>query len=944
MGWFAVLFILTTGVAGGLIYSVVRDAVEDNIHSELTSATDAIRSMVQTAAKVSVRNRLRAIAEKNIDILTELQFEIRSGNMTEAEAKGLAERLLLSQTIGETGYIYCVTSKGILDVHPSPSLRGSDVSTNWLSQKQAEQLSGYLEYDWANPGEKQARAKALYMEYFEPWDWIVSVSSYREEFYTLVDIDDFRSGVESFMLGDSGYVFIMTGKGEIVVHPWLMGDVSQAMDASGRLLFKEILFLRNGQLTYLWKDPASEKPRKKLMFFRYLPELDWIVGSTSYLDEVYVPLIRLRNIMLLAAFFSILFIIPLGYYLGRSFSRPISRLTAKMRDADKGDFSIRADSDARGEVGELATHFNQYIMRLEDFRDELRAEIEERIRTEMQLKLFAKVFENALEGISITDKGGDIMAINPSFTTITGYTASEALGQNPRILKSDRHNPEFYEEMWDSLKEKGTWQGEIWNRRKNGESYPELLSITTIKGDDGGIVNYVAMFHDLSDMKLKDDKIEYQVYHDGLTGLPNRILAMDRLGVSISHASRTETKVAVFSIDLDNFKKINDFLGHTQGDMLIQFVADRLVALCKEEDTVARLGGDEFLLLVDEVSDELEIVELAEKLLSAFNESFMVMEHELFVTPSIGVTLYPDDGEDPVTLVKNADMAMYQSKAKGKNTYFLFTEEMNARISQRLRLESDMRQALKDDEFTVYFQPKVALRNGEVEGMEALVRWHKSDGTVISPIDFISLAEETGLIVPLGAFVLDASCKGMQVLEGIECSSIKISVNLSPLQFEQEDLVDMILSTLKQYGLPPSRLELEITESTLMTDIETSVAKLNQLVDAGISISIDDFGTGYSSLYYLKTFPINVLKIDQSFIRDITKDESDAQIVETIILMAHNLGISVVAEGVETKEQLDLLNSFGCELVQGYYYSRPLPLEEVIAYLSTENGVCLIKS
>jgi len=310
------------------------------------------------------------------------------------------------------------------------------------------------------------------------------------------------------------------------------------------------------------------------------------------------------------------------------------------------------------------------------------------------------------------------------------------------------------------------------------------------------------------------------------------------------------------------------------------------------------------------------------------------------VTPSIGVTLYPDDGVEAETLIKNADMAMYQSKAKGKNSYFLFTQEMNERISRRLQLESDMRQALKDQEFTVYFQPKISVKSGAVMGMEALVRWVKSDGTVVSPADFIPLAEETGLIVPLGDFVLEHSCKAMQVFDGVGCTDITVSVNLSPVQFEQEDMVDMILDSLKQNGLSPSKLELEITESTLMTDIGATVDKLNLLSANGISVAIDDFGTGHSSLYYLKNFPIDVLKIDQSFVRDITDDMSDAQIVETIILMARNLGLKVVAEGVETRAQLELLEAFGCEMIQGYYYSRPLPLEEVIVYLQSQSATC----
>ena len=943
MGWFYFLFIMTTLIAGGVIYSMVRDTVEENILTELHGSTEAIHSMVETAARVSVRNRLRAIAEKNIDILTELDSEARDKSLTEDEAKVIAEKILLSQRIGETGYIYTMNSQAQVEVHPEPGVRGRDMSDHWLGKRQVDVLTGYLEYDWANPGEETARPKALYMDYFAPWDWIVSVSSYREEFSSLIDIEDFRSSVEAFRLGKSGYAFILNGDGEMIIHPWLEGDVSKSADADGAAVFKKMMSLRNGQFYYSWMDPDKNEPRQKLMVFRSLPEFDWVVASASYLDEVYAPLDRLRNVMLVAGFLAILLIFPVAYYLGSSITRPLTRLARSMSAAEKGDLSVRADTEAHGEVGELATRFNQYMTKLSVFRDELKGEIDERTRAELQLKLFAMVFENALEGISITDKEGLIVAVNPSFTTITGYTAEEVIGKNPSVLKSNRHEPDFYSGMWTSLKENGSWQGEIWNRRKNGESYPEILSISSVHNDVGELTNYVAVFHDISDMKLKDEQIEHQAYHDALTGLPNRILVADRLGVAIAHAKRAGTKVAVLFLDLDNFKKINDSLGHSLGDMLIQSVAKRLLGEFRDADTIARLGGDEFLIVVENVADEREVVELADRLLRAFDESYIIKGNELFVTTSVGVTLYPEDGSTPDILIKNADMAMYQSKAKGKNAYFLFTEEMNERVAKRINLENDMRQALKERQFTVYFQPKVNQRTGAVTGMEALVRWVKPDGTIVSPVEFIPLAEETGLIVPLGEFVLEASCKAMQIFDGVGCGDIKVSVNLSPIQFEQEDLVEMVIDNLERNGLASSRLELEITESTLMTDVQTSIAKLNLLVDHGISIAIDDFGTGHSSLYYLKNFPIDVLKIDRSFVRDITEDVSDAQIVETIIMMAHNLGMTVVAEGVETKEQLELLDSFGCKTIQGYYYSKPLPLEEVIEYLQNVAPVCDLK-
>jgi len=944
MGYFSLFFVLSMAVFGGAVYSVMRTTLLENIHRELESSTEAVRAMVQTATEVSVRNRLRAIAEANLSILAELEAEVRSGTVTLQEAQARARTILLSQSVGESGYVFVMDDRGVVVIHPDDALVGRDYGDEWIGEEQTRRLRGYMEYDWANPGEVRARPKAMHMEFFEPWGWIVSVSAYRGEFATLVDVGDFRDGVKAIRAGDSGYPLILGYDGTIIYHPWLKGNVTHMVDASGNTLFQDIRRIGNGELTYSWLDPGAQTPRDKLMLFRTLPELGWIVVSSSYLDEVYAPLRTLGTIILTAILLTLLLALPLGYFLGLSISRPITSLMDRMRDADGGDATVRADENARGELGAMARHFNRYMARLEDFRDELRGEIDERTRAERRLRLFEKVFENALEGISITDMSGVILAVNPAFTTITGFKPEEVIGKNPRVLKSDRHEPDFYGEMWKSLKARGSWHGEIWNRRKNGEPYPEILSISSIRDDSGQPVNYVAVFHDISDLKQRDRQIEHQAYHDSLTGLPNRSLVLDRLKMAISQAGRTGSRVAVFFIDLDNFKKVNDSLGHARGDTLLKAVAERLGAMRGTEDTVARQGGDEFLVVAANIQEEREVVALAERLLHTFDEPFAVDGHELYVSASVGVALYPDDGGDPAELVKNADIAMSQSKARGRNGFFLFTEEMNERISRRMQLENDMRRALREREFTVYFQPKVDLNTGRVSGLEALVRWIKPDGTVVSPGDFIPLAEETGLIVPLGEFVLDASCKAMQVLEGVGCSSLPVAVNLSPIQFGQDDLVERVMANLERGGLPASRLELEITESTLMTDVQSSVAKLDQLVEQGISISIDDFGTGYSSLYYLKTFPIHALKIDSSFVRDITEDESDAKIVETVVLMARTMGIEVVAEGVETREQLDLLASFGCATVQGFYYSRPLPLEDVVRYLLGEEGICMLRS
>ena len=934
MWWFsfAIGFIILT--AGLVIESLIENNIKKTITGELTSSTIAIQKMIETALDVAVCNHLRGIAEKNVAILNSLQQDVLSGKMTLNNAQQFAKKILLSQPIGETGYIYVLSGKGRVAVHPHTKMQGRDMANHWLAKTQMAQREGYLEYDWKNPGEDKDHPKALYMAYFEPWDWIVSVSSYRDEFQFLFNINDVRPGVQSFRFGKTGYPFILDSNGQFLIHPVFSGNVTDKdVPATGRHVFEKMLAEKNGQLTYLWKEPDSNKLREKLVSFHYIPELKWIVAASANLDEINAPVYTLRKIMVATLFFTLLLILPISFYLGSLITNPLTRLAGKMNAANDGNFDIRAEEDAHGEIGDLARYFNSYMASLQLTHTKLHEEIKERAQAEIQIKLFAKVYENTLEGISITDEKGQIIAINSAFSTITGYSEEEVLGQNPRVLKSDRHDKEFYSRMWKRITTKGQWVGEIWNRRKNGEAYPEILSISSIRDDEGEITHFVAVFHDISEMKLQQEQIKHQAYHDALTGLPNRLLARDRLTMAIANAKRNRCRLAVFFLDLDNFKNVNDSLGHATGDLLLQKVAKRLQHLLREEDTVARLGGDEFLILVTNIQSNTEITALSNRLLAGFRKPIIAENHELFVTISIGIAFYPEDGTDEGTLIKNADVAMYQSKSRGKNKHHFFTSELSEHAARRFQLETELRQALDRNEFTLHFQPQVEPKNNQVTGVEALVRWIKQDGTLVSPIDFIPLAEETGLIIPIGKFVLKESCKAIMTLHEKGYSQMSIAVNLSPLQFRQNDIVECVLNTLKNAGVSPSHLELEITESTMMTDLEDSVIKLNILRKNGISIAIDDFGTGYSSLYYLKTFPISTLKIDRSFIKDITSDNNNAQIVETIVLMAKNLELDVVAEGVETKEQLEMMNSYGCDMVQGYYYSRPLPLDQLLEFL-----------
>jgi diguanylate cyclase (GGDEF)-like protein/PAS domain S-box-containing protein len=551
------------------------------------------------------------------------------------------------------------------------------------------------------------------------------------------------------------------------------------------------------------------------------------------------------------------------------------------------------------------------------------------------IKLINKIFENVAEGIMITDKNKRIVTVNSAFEFVTGYHKNEVIGASPSILQSGVHEKSFYIDMWQSIEETGHWQGEIWNRRKTGDIYPEWLTIMAVHNDDQEIVNYCAIFTDLSERKIVENELEKRTLHDTLTDVCNRFAFIERMKTLLEtqHNSQEIVQHAVFFMDLDRFKQVNDTLGHEIGDQLLIEVAKRVKGLLKTKDILARYGGDEFVITLTNIKHPREAAKFAEQVIREIEKPMFVDNQEIFVSTSIGISIYPEDGLTTEQLLNRADKAMTFSKENGRSCFSFYFDELKTDTNRILVLDAELRKAIENREFTLAYQPKICVNTEDIVGVEALVRWKNEKLGFVSPAEFIEYAEETGLIIPLSEIVFDLACEGYRQLVKAGYPSVPIAINVSSIHFQQQNFLESIQTILEKNNTSAQAFEIEVTERTVMNSAAETVSKLVRLKQLGFKLSIDDFGTGYSSLSYLVRFPLDVLKIDRSFIQHISSLADKQAIVDAIIQMAHRLQMKVVAEGVENGQQMELLRKMGCNYIQGYYYSKPLPMDELIEFI-----------
>ena len=876
--------------------------------------------------------------------------------LSKSEVIWLTDEVLKKQKTDSATNTFILNREGKILIHPDNQKVNS---THPYLSKFSDALEDEVSFiTYASEETDQATKAEIIaaVSYFPQYQWVIVTELPSGSSSQIVTFKDFENLVktEPGMIASNKVFFDNNGS-------WFSSCANGSdctLPAAEMLMLEKITQEKvAGRYSYTWNPSEDVTALNKIFFFEKIKPFEITAGLVKKLPtnnflfsnrvlEFYFLLIVITCALLVVT-----------YLLNKRISNPFKRFS---NIAEKKFDQVKPipASFPFTELNELAHQYNNLVTiykkteqekvtkenNLKQIKEKLTKEIEENIEAtskltaeilsrksaENYLQLFKNIFDNAIEGIMITDHENKILTVNPSFTEVTGYSAREVTGKDPRVLSSGKQSLNFYRKLWLSLEEKGSWSGEILNRKKDGTEFPEWLSISQIRDSEQKVTNYFAFFHDITELKRKEQQITAMAYQDALTKLPNRAALELRLTKAISRAKRENANLAVLFIDLDNFKNVNDTLGHDKGDQLLIQVAERIKVAVRDEDTLSRLGGDEFILLSEALENENSIFVIAGRILNSLKEPFVIGHSKLFINASIGIATYPDDGRGTNELIKNADMAMYKAKSEGKNKFVMFTQQMQEKFVNHIRIENAIRSGLHNREFVLYYQPKIDIQTQKATSFEALVRWNRN-GKIIGPNEFISIAEESGLIDKMSLYLLEEACKFLQHIKRIDIEPLPVSVNMAPKTFNNMDIVETIDTILSKYEVDHKYIEFEVTETTAMENIQHTLDTMERFRQRGISFSIDDFGTGYSSLSYLNEMPVSTLKIDKRFIN--LNDSNCKSIVSTITAMSKQMQLKVVAEGVETSEQLTWLKSLGCDEAQGYYFARPFPQEDVIDYL-----------
>ena len=928
---------------------------KERIESEARISIEGVQQLVETATTASFAQMLQTTAARNLELLTNLHRKQQAGTLTQTEAQSLATEALAAQSVGSRGYLFIFNNRGMIQGHPDKSLVNTPVTPPLLDRLRRLNPLELGQHDGYLPQDSGQHPLTLYKTVFTPWDWTIALVCSSSDRQQMVPLATIAATIGNRQSPAVLHPFILDQRGQFYPSISFTGEAHGDDRSTLPLLAAALRRNKDGILNW----PLMQADRSAVdstFVFRSLPTLDLIVGVHGSSTALYRPVTEFRQQMLLVFSLLLLAAMMTLYCISRRRNAILAQVARTFTTAKVDPVSLPHGSP--DELSPITTVFNRLRaenIQLQDFVESLRADTDQlrqelhqeaaerrrmiqrlqaetatRTSAEKYLLLFKGIFDNAIEGIYITDREGRILSVNQSFSRLTGYQPTEVIGKHPNILNSREQDSKFYQQLWRRLRTTGSWSGEVWNQNKNGAICPQWLSISVIKNDQQQVTHYFAFFHDISALKRKEKQISIMAYSDALTRLPNRAALEFRLTKAIARAKRDKDALAIFFIDLDNFKNINDSLGHDKGDQVLIEVANRLIQTIRSEDTLCRLGGDEFILLSENIENEHSVYTLADRILKSLQHPIELGPNTIYMHASIGISLFPDDGQTTQELIKNADMAMYKAKSEGRNKFVMFTREMNDKLQHRIRIEHSIRTGLERREFSVFYQPKIELRGEQPTSFEALIRWQK-DGQTLAPEQFIPIAEDAGLIDDMSLYVLNEVCLFLCRLQGHNIHTLPISINMSPRTFNNRNIVATIDNILAIHAVDHHLIEFEITETTAMKDVQHTLATMQLFRQRGISFSIDDFGTGYSSLSYLSEMPVSTLKIDKRFIG--ADDANSRPIVSTITAMSKQMRLKVVAEGVETLDQLQWLREIGCDEAQGFFYCRPMPAQDTMRYL-----------
>ena len=955
---YALFLCLPVIVAAGIFWAPLAMNIQEETQETLVqAAASSLGDLIETSTEASIGQTIGSVLEHNVAILSSLQRNTLSGALTTDEARWLASEILSSQKIGKHGYLFSYDSKRLIRTHPDKALLKTQIPETYLAQP----TGGPPECGKAETAGHSSLFPTPYRLTFAPWGWTIAAALDPCERMQLAPLEAIKKDLARRADNRPFTPFLIDGSG-LLWQPALSG-MTNLNDHPTELaaLFENLRTADDGLISLRLLVKKDQAPRDFLLAFHRLKAYNLTVGVfADTADPATFQRPRNAGILFPSLVVAALLLLLTAFGVSCFFSDRFRLFLSGLVTAAEQQSELHLGGTRIPEFLKLGNSFNRLLQEIREGRDEVlkeklasktnlnqlereisnRKEAQQKLLTEIAtrrsaenyLQLFKNIFDSAIEGIFITDQMARILTVNHSFTEITGYTEEETVGNNPRMLSSARQGDDSFQRMWQHLKTKGSWSGEIWFKFKDETVNPQWLSISEIRGENGETTHYFAFFHDISDLKKKEQQISFMAYRDRLTRLPNRAALEGRLAKAISRASRDRLTLAVFFIDLDNFKNINDSLGHDKGDLVLITVAERLTKIIRSEDTLSRLGGDEFILLSEDIENESAIFNLASRILDSFKKPIAIGPSTLYINASIGISIYPNDGQTPQVLIKNADMAMYKAKSEGKNRFVLFTQEMNEKLLTRIRIENAIRTGLKKKEFVVFYQPKIDLLTETTTSFEALIRWARHN-TIVGPSEFVPIAEDSGLIDEMSLYVINEVCLFLRKVTEEGLPVFPVSVNMSPRTFNNLEIVEIVDGILESHRIDHRHIEFEITESTAMQDVQHTVATMRRFRQRGIHFSIDDFGTGYSSLSYLSEMPVSTLKIDKRFIA--AGDANSRSIVSAIAAISKQMQLKVVAEGVETRDQMLWLRHLGCNEAQGYYYSKPKPESATIHDLRT---------